>query len=726
MFRASCGSLEQVQVATSDVITTLHAEQSAWGWSGGLAGIQRLISGLKATIRKDPFKELRLISSNLALAPSRCHILTGAGLVFFEGDDGQRSFGGDSVTQVIGLAICALAHECGGEIAVDLFIKFMVEHYIQDRNRVPGLVESLYQLLLDNIAVILNEGEARGLRGIFDAAAANLPEPAKRWQYSPSYSGPGLPRLQNFELSLVGGLLDWLTNEGKSSQDPYFTRSSLAVRVAAYLKAVGYRIGPIVSWAGQNSPPQPIRGIVLVLGGVSETDFPQTTNIRIPRSVAAGAANLKLYYCDKTVGSMLINALGARTSLFAESAQTAFDAVQELVGQVLACEWDAPTSPKQLLTAEFRKTPPRDPPKPRSVRLASMYFPLSADTFAACYDSISAAPFLHSVEKHKFKILDHLGAEDAIHIIHFRMITASIVISIAELLSASFRPSQHVTQMHLGSSTWLDEVCGFLDKHLGSGIEFPEAAIIVGTVHSAVEPRMVNMEETQRSFILGFRNGSMAVLPSLLVSMAPSRDGIGISCLDKFIANVPVFPDGSIRGTPNMGPNWAAPVQQPPDYSWQALRNPEHKAADTSLYLGVERPILSREPFLVLGARVRGSVVGYSSVATAMWTIAKSLGLSNGCPGHTEPRRAVMLVASNLAILGEDWAERVDGPLTEDHCLFLPAHGHAAWALYLAGQSSRIGISYGCFDCAAAGEPLRGFMPYLVVGYGPQLGSTRS
>jgi hypothetical protein len=37
----------------------------------------------------------------------------------------------------------------------------------------------------------------------------------------------------------------------------------------------------------------------------------------------------------------------------------------------------------------------------------------------------------------------------------------------------------------------------------------------------------------------------------------------------------------------------------------------------------------------------------------------------------------------------------------------------------LAGEHHRTIISYGCFDCAAAGEPVEGYVPLLVVGYGP-------
>jgi hypothetical protein len=64
--------------------------------------------------------------------------------------------------------------------------------------------------------------------------------------------------------------------------------------------------------------------------------------------------------------------------------------------------------------------------------------------------------------------------------------------------------------------------------------------------------------------------------------------------------------------------------------------------------------------------------------------------------------------------------EQLDGPLTKTNSIFLPALGSETWALHLAGEYHRTAISYGCFDCAAGGEPVDDYVPLLVVGYGPQ------
>ena len=714
------GGLQQVQVGAADVVATLNAAQTAWGWVGGLSGIQRLLSGLRNTINKDPFKSLRM-RSDLTLPPSCFHILTSSGVLFFEDHTSSTAFGGDPIMQSIGLTICALEHECGGEVAVDLFTKYVAEHYVQGTDKVPGLVETLYQQLMDHLPEIINEGTTRGLHERFEKAADALPKAAKRWQFNPKLANPFSGRLQNYEMSFVGGLLEWITTSSGSQSDPYFTRSSLAVRVAAYLKLAGHSIGPIVTWDGQTAPPDPRpRGVVLVLGGVSETDFCQETNVRVPHTVAQGSANMKLYFRYDTIGSMLLNSLGIPTSIRAESVQTMFLRVHKSIEQSIICEWEAPPTTQRCLRASFSRKNACKSSNPLSIRLASMYFTLSARTLASCYDHIATESILECVEQMKFRHLQELKPEKAEELAWFRIVTASIIVCIAGLLSEGFRTSSHVTQMHLGSSIWLDPITDRIDKQITSGLSFYDAAIIVGTVHSAVKVRTLDVEQNERAYILGFRYRLFAVVPSLLVNMTPTRACVGISCLDKFIANIPVFPDGSVRGTENLGPNWAPKQDHPPDYSWQHIQEPVDEPADQSLYLGVERPILSPEPTLVLGARIGGTLIGYSSVQTAMWVVGRSLNLQMKCMGHTESRLAIKLPASDWTILGQDRAERLDGPLTKTHCLFLPALGSETWALYVAGNYYNAIISYGCFNCATLGEPVDGFVPPIVVGYQSQ------
>lgn len=113
------------------------------------------------------------------------------------------------------------------------------------------LSQTLYQELTDHLPAIIHEGASRNFQDIFLSEAADIPPATERWQL-PLNVQDGTPTPpEHFELSLLGGMLLWLSTPGS---DPYNTRSSLAARDAAYLKAIGYPIGPICVWDGQHFP----------------------------------------------------------------------------------------------------------------------------------------------------------------------------------------------------------------------------------------------------------------------------------------------------------------------------------------------------------------------------------------------------------------------------------------------------------------------------------------
>ena len=191
--------------------------------------------------------------------------------------------------------------------------------------------------------------------------------------------------------------------------------------------------------------------------------------------------------------------------------------------------------------------------------------------------------------------------------------------------------------------------------------------------------------------------------PALFASMSATADSIGIACFDKFIANVPVFPDSSIRGEDATGPSWSPPDRSRSDTSWQSLGDLIDVPADLSLYIGIERAHHSNVPLTVMCARVRGSVAGTISIRRIMWNIVKSLKVSTSCNGHKTRQQVITLKASTWAVLGQERWEGFGSELTKRHHLFLPALGDASWALYIAGSLlyNQVAISYGCFECAA-------------------------
>lgn len=729
MFRRSGpGSLQQVQIGAADIVATLAAAHTAWGWLGGLLGVQRFLGTVKTVMQRDPFGSLKI--NKMIIPSSRCHVLTSRGMFYFQDDDSQSAFAGDPLMQTIGLTICALEHECGGEIAVGLFVRCIASQLMEgptSPGKCPDLSQALYQELVDHLPAIINEGASRNFQGIFLSAAADLPPATERWQFPSKLKDGSSQRPEHFELSLLGGLLLWLS---ESQSDTYYTRSSLAARNAAYLKAVGYPIGPIIVWDGRNLPPVPKpRGVVLVIGGSSDTDLKSAPFTRVP--VADANASLKFYYREETIGSMLVNALGVRMDLMPESVQEMFFYVQTCIAQTLSFNWEirSKESPNYKVSSEivdrdgttlFCMCQLQDPgrkPKPLASSLASIYFGTIADLVAPCYERIASENCVTNVRKEKLSELDLV---ECIDLAWFRLVTASIIYCIAESLAQDdFKTLLHVMKMSLCSNDWLESIAQRLNHTLRSGIPFYDAAIIVGVVHAAASTDLLELQTVERSSILGVRNGCYAVVPALLSSLSPTGDSIGIACFDKFIANVPVFPDSSIRGEDATGPSWTPPDSRAPDTSWQSLGEVIHAPPDISLYVGIERAHHSNAPTSILCARLKGNVAGTISIRRVMWTIVKSLSASKRCNGHKTIQQVITLKPSTWAILGQERWERLRSELTKRHHLFLPALGDASWALYIAGSAlhTQVAICYGCFECAATAieSPSQ---PSVICGYG--------
>ena len=726
--RLGPGTLQQVQVGAADIVATLAAAHTAFGWLGGLVGVQRFFETLKTVMRRDPFGSLKI--NKIVIPSSKCHILTSRGMFYFQDEDGQRAFAGDPLMQTIGLTICALEYECGGEVAVGLFVRCIASLLMEgpaSNSQFPDLSQALYQELIDHLPAIINEGAARNLQRIFSSAADHLPAAPERWQFPTSLEDESSQQPEHYELSLLGGLLLWLSESGS---DPYYTRSALAARNAAYLKAIGYPIGPVCVWDGQGELPVPKPcGVVLVIGGSSDTDSKSAPFKRVP--VVDAEVSLKYHYREETIGSMLVNALGVKLDLLPESVQEMFNYVETCMSQTLYFDWE--TRPRELQRRQhpsevldwdgatlFCVCRMKDYPKkakPLATSLASIYFGTTADFVALCYERIASESCVTTVKEERLSDLNLVRSAD---LAWFWIVTASIIYCIAKALVKDFKSLFHVVKMRLCSQNWLEAMTRRLNHTLRSGVPFYEAAIIVGIIHAGASTELLELQTVERPSILGVRNGRYAVVPSVLSSMSPTSDGVGIACFDKFIANVPVFSDSSIRGDDkNAGLGWSPPDRRAPDTSWQVLSEPTDAPADISLYIGIERAHHSSVPSTVLCARIGGTVASTINIRRVMWHIVKSLEVSKVCNGHSAQQRAIILKPSVWGILGQERWERFGSELTKRHHFFLPALGDAAWALYIAGSAlpCRVAISHGCFECAASAieSPSQ---PSVICGYG--------
>jgi hypothetical protein len=299
VFRSATGPLMQTQVGAADLVATFHAAHATYGWLGGLDSVRYMINIITNKFIPGSTKLLNLqLDNQLKLLPTTVHILTSVGPQELFVDDAAQSFGSDSRTQIIGLTLCALAHEMGGSVAVRMFTQHLVPRIF---NAPIELLNALEMQLSDKITLqkILNEGASRGLPKLFiDAiSSSNLPAGDREWIHENCASKGADFHLT--EVHMVGGLVRWI---GEQSSTPYLTRSGLVARVAIYLRTVGYMIGRVKSWDGSGSEPPSLgpNAVVLVLGGSYPTDNLMMSSADLERNIPSDLVHyLRLANCRK-------------------------------------------------------------------------------------------------------------------------------------------------------------------------------------------------------------------------------------------------------------------------------------------------------------------------------------------------------------------------------------------------------------------------------------------
>lgn len=298
------GSLKELQVGPVDIVATVTAANSAWGWMGGLAGVKEILKvGRRLSHRKKGANGF----GHPQLSPTSCHILTYGGVSNIRAEDATEAFGGDCSTQMLGLTLCAIAHQVIRPTAVEIFMTYLAPGLLRsDIGTTDGLPEALHTQLADKIDLIVNEGDARGLSGRFDRAIAALGLTRAHLNHA-RYQGWGESRGKwPCEWYLLGGFLKWL---GSGAIGQYRTRSAAVARLAACMKEVGYKIANIKFWNGLGVRPT-LSGILLVTGGSSETDplmdeeqDSWTEFIFVSR------------YYHATTGAMLLNSIQTRCDI---------------------------------------------------------------------------------------------------------------------------------------------------------------------------------------------------------------------------------------------------------------------------------------------------------------------------------------------------------------------------------------------------------------------------
>lgn len=694
----------ETQVGTADIVNVLSAAHSAYGWLGGLDGARFLLSKIPNAFSQK-IKALQL-DRNLRLRPITAEVLTAAGAILFSLENTNDAFGGDVRTQLIGLTLCALAHEMDGAIAVQLFKICMLDELFEGSSE---MANAIHGQLNDesHMQQILNEGAARGLTQVFISATAGLgvAEGDRQWLRKMLYSDDDMVPLTT-EVQMVGGLLKWIVS---GDTNTYATRSALVSRVAACLRSIGYQIGTIQTWDGTGVFPAHLNrnAVVLVLGGYSQTDRLMLDAEEFQQE------SRTLHYNYKTVGAMLLNALGNQSDTFPEVFQDHFESIYqyfERAGEPIY-ELNGVITDMQ---AKYRQASSPTQSTPLAKRLAAIYFPLSAEIVAHCYSRIATEDILGKLKDHHALVGGFQYIPEAVCV--FRAVTAAIVISIASRFGApNFRESQHAISLSLTNSGWLDCMCKALDRALASGLKYNEIVAALAVIHSAQDPE----EALQaKSSVVAWRCGIYSVVPSLLLSMRASPEAIAPKCIDTYWANVIAQENGSINSATTESLltdlSLIEEIQGGNSSSLQSLSRPwtgslQPGPSDVPLYITIERPYHYSRPDLCFVGRIGGSVVGSTGVLDVLRGLLRNLDEPDHCPGHVSPLAVINVKASQ-------WAQnRRTKPVGERVHTYVPVQHDDCWAIFLLGQSCYFNgrLALRCADCTVE----RAGSSSVVVGY---------
>lgn len=693
-------TLEQVQVGPADLIATASAASTAWGWVGGLDGIKTVLNSFPRLRDRATTSILRRlqVDLNLVLQDSVCHLITESGVISLHNEDKANAFGGHPVTQLIGLTICALAHNLGSERAVKIFMDHLAESLLAEFQ--DGIAESLRTQLTDNSQAIVNEGSTRSLRTRFDTAIKSL-----RLPLNPDVlPGANTGSFDNGDVAYVIGLLRWLTSRTGNTES-YFTRSAVTSHVAACLKEVGFMIGSISVWDGEGEPHNNRRGIVLVTGGEHESD--QHMLQEDPLDLLAHQPVTHYYHHD-TSGSMIFNLFGTQARFPAHAYDSYFLKVHKAITANLSFTWEyAYGKGRNSIEARPQWRPTPDTATATALSLASIFFPLSAENFAQCYEDIAQPHVLEIVRKHDDQD-SHNVAHPPQEVVEFLTITLSILLSVAEVLGGpGYKVLHHAINIE-GHYSTIEDLSRFLNKGLRSGIAHWQAVIFIAVFHARADPMVLKQQYDAERDMVGYRDSDFAVLPALLFNLGPERAAFGLKCVDVFFC-VPVQDDHTVRcgeSDPWLPEGNNVDFEESDttfhvELDGSDVGPPVPSRADADIFLTWERLPTSKQAILCLAARYRGYLIGTVSVPSILKTLARSFAVGQ-C---LSTRHAVS--ASARTLLASHWVRnRLWKPIDQwRYSNYIAVEGHRRWAVFLAGQISEhkgggcVVLEDGCFDC---------------------------
>ena len=688
VWRTRSGSLIQTEVGTIDVVNTFSAARSVYGWLGGTEGLRFLLDRIRNPLGKR-LHDLKL-DQQLRLQPFRGLVLTSRGPLVAHMDDAQDSFGGDTRTQVIGTTLCALAHEFDTVTAANLFRRSLMPYLFEEK---APLLDAVHSQLLEvsTFQKILNEGASRGLNDLFldTSTRLGLPITGQGWRQRKL----GQDDKDGFfgEVKMVAGFLKWFV-DGRGIE--YRTRSGCVARIAAYLKAVGYNMGSIQTWVGSGIPPSPLgsKCLLLVLGGSSETDplMEGGEDVQTPNQPP------RLHYQHSTTGVLLLTALGDAPKISPEALQEDFEQVFDYVENHLTIDYFPGIG---AAFARYNWRIAKVDSTPTAIRLASVYFPASAELVAPCFNRIANENYLNLITERRFRGIINPGKKE---LGRFRAITASVVIAVVSRFAPkTFKTVRHATDMDLHDDQWLSDMCKTLDQVKNPSLS--QVVQLLAELHVAPndgakqEMTRISGSESRKMDKIAWRRSIYSVLPSFLFQfhMDFSPENVQFVCSDQSWANVKTEQDGSIRTT--IGPGvqrYEIDISQPvrttdssdleiqrdPMSAHSTLGPPKPSAPDCPLYLSLGTPVHTIDSSLCFVAWIDGEVAGTVGIRDVFYLLVVSNVEPQVCPGHDHPMQFINIKTS---IWAKNYWEK---PQSRQHPIFMPARGDKCWALFAAGQ----------------------------------------
>ena len=302
--------------------------------------------------------------------------------------------------------------------------------------------------------------------------------------------------------------------------------------------------------------------------------------------------------------------------------------------------------------------------------------------------------------------------------------TACIVLGLtSSLVSDTFATVQHATSLQLIDDAWLASTCQNVDRFASGPIALGSAVLQLAAVHAGQYSSVISEDFDRVGDIIGFRKGIFSILPNLLLKMEPTTASIGLTCGDRFFANLATLEKGKIEDA------------SPPRFAWEDKQSfcseandgsslatlhepwtgrPHQSPPDRLLYLSLEKPPFQESIKVGFVGRIDGSVVGQTSIRDVLFILIRSSRQQQTC-NHDDSQllvdnvKASRWVKSRIRKPTGSTAAPAYVSVKEDNC----------WALLLAGESRclRGVIVNRCVACAVELIQHEG-NPSVLIGYG--------